>query len=650
MGGEFTCGPVIFSSDGKYLASILGAGIRVLWEIATGAVHSTLDSDIFLNSKIIAIRFLQDRTLASMYADGTVRLFDQVTGVLRRTLEAPVEDCQEAPNVHWSLQPIPSMTILPGGDLLLLFENGQVWIWNWETNAWSERAVTGTLVRRVHGCLSSGLLVAEISKKETALLDLCLLDTHTRQIQTIVADKPIWVCIAISSLDIIAWQAGNGTMELIDTNDMSRTKLEGYPRRSASVLTFSPDGSMLISSHDNGTLLLRCLSTQSECLVDPIAFGVHSIAFSPDSKQMATETGELVKLYRFPVRDMSSLRDNQSGRSLYICMSPNGQQIAVPIGDRKDMTQIYDTQTGELKHTLSLPSSEGIVIAFSPKNEQLASILHSHTLHVWDLRTGALDWTISGAKEQEYLGLLTFSPDGRYLVLGNSKGEVLVLEAKSGNVIHVFEITASEVVDVQFSSDGGRIACMTDSAEVRDDKSARLIGVWDTITGEMLHEVITGERLHKMGNPATNGDSDKVKVRATMSPNGRYLVYSLDPGTVVVYDFEFKQQRNFSVHPNYHLDSLVFLRDSKSFATRAFRRGIMQWDVETSRLIGVCPPGALAFQLSLSETGNFLQSEFGHIPIHPVGGELSNKPSRHLTHWWYDEHGCWFMEGTRKML
>ena len=643
---------ITFSTDGNYIASTLKNGEIVLWEAATGAIHSTLGSYL---PKTVAIKFLQNGILASMYADGTVRLLDQVTGVLLRTLERPTENYQLAHNTFPYLAPIPSISSLPDGDLIVLLESGQAWIWNWESNSWNGRSLIGDPIRQVYGCLSNETLVVRVDPGNIGHVDLCLLDTYTSQIQTMQANlTPGWMHVAISSLDIIAWQAKTGAIELLDTNDMSRTKLERYPGWVVTALTFSPDGSMLISSDKDGALLMWNLSTQSKYLVDPTASGARSISFSPDSNHLATGMGVLVKLYRFPVRDMLNLRGNQPGESLCISMSPDGQLIAA--GRLDETIQIYDAQDGGLKHTFSKISSPGHFIAFSPNNEQLASTSHGHTLQVWDLRAGALDWTMSGGQVQEWLRPLRFSPDGRYLVSGRHNGEILVLDAKSGNVIHVFELAAPST-EAHFSSDGGRIACATRLAKVEDD--ARVIGVWNTITGEILHENVKGELLHGIGNPAGNRGFDYISIRATISPDGRYLAYSLESESVVIYDIESKQQRDFPIAPIAPiapiktiktLRSFEFSRDSKILAVCTPFEGIKLWTVVDARLIGFCPRDAVADQLSLSETGNFLQSEHGHIPVHPTKGDLSNRPSQHLTHWWYDRNAYWFMEGTRKML
>ncbi|KAL8835874.1 MAG: hypothetical protein Q9176_006647 [Flavoplaca citrina] len=574
---------ITFSTDGNYVASTLRNGEIVLWETSTGAIHSNLGSYLL---KTVAIKFLQNGILASMYADGTVRLFDQVTGVLLRTLERPTEDYQLAHNYFPYLRPIPSISSLPGGDLIVLLESGQVWIWNWESDSWNGRSLIGDPIRQVYGCLPNETLVVRVGPSNIGHGDLCLLDTYTSQIQTMQANlTPGRMHVAISSLDIIAWQDKTGAIELLDTNDMSRTKLERYPGWFVTALTFSPDGSRLISSDKDGALLLWNLSTQSKCLVDTTASGALSIAFSPDSKQLATGRGVLVKLYRFPVRDMLNLRGNQPGESLCITMSPDGQQIAA--GRLDGTIQIYDAKDGGLNHAFSKISSPGYFRAFSPNIEQLASTSHGH-LQVWDLRTGALDWTISGGQVQKWLVLLRFSPDGRYLVSGRLNGEILVLDAKSGNVIHVFELAALST-EVHFSSDGGRIACATPLAKVEDD--ARVIGVWNTITGEMLHENVKGELLHGIGNPAGNRGFDYISIRATISPDGRYLAYSLQRESVVIYDIESKQQQDIPIAPIKTIKpiknprSFQFSRDSKIFAVCTPFEGIKLWTVADARLI-----------------------------------------------------------------
>lgn len=625
-----------FSSDGKYIAAttsaLSGHEIRI-WQTATGAIHSSLTLKSF-GYAIAAIKLLQNAILAAMFRDGTVRLFDQVTGVIYRMIERPIQEFALLPGSRNSMNdPRASFSILPTGDLAILLPNGQIWIWSWERNAWSKCSVAGMIISRMYGCLSNGLLVVFILQRDDNAkkdIGVSLLDPHTSAVRSLKPNLPyrplaLAPVVAISSLDVIAWAQREG-IELHDADTGSLGMLRGQSHDPVTAITFSPDGRSLVSGGFDRTIRSWDLSTQAESLVDTSLYEVVFAAFSPDSKHLAamSQLGDTIQLYGFPFNAEKSIREVEKANISSVRISPDGQQVAAVISG-SGMINIYNTESGTLGHSLLCHSG---VTAFSSDGEQLASASYDGIIRLWFLKTGASGKVLSGIPGLQKSTTITFSPNGRHLVSGDQEGKVLILDAESGVLEHIFELE-SAVAAITFSADCQRIACAT------SEPCARSIAVWDISTGNLLHEA--------------GGLKSPGIVKAAISPNGKYLSYSLGDAAAVIYDIGLKEKLDLpDIQGRIH--SLAFSRDSESLATCTIGGEIKLWGVRTAQLLGVSPVMAIAERLSFPIDGTFLESQHGHIPICRIQADSSCDSSATLTHWRYSSRDKWIMEGTRKML
>ncbi|KAL8911316.1 MAG: hypothetical protein Q9171_003481 [Xanthocarpia ochracea] len=619
-----------FSSDGKYLASTLANGETHIWKTATGALHSTLAG---YEPEIAAIEFLQNGILASIYRDGTLRMFDPVTGVICRIIERPKD---YGVPLESSEGPVPSLSILPGGDLAILSPKGDVWIWSWERNSWLKRSIPGIIIARLCGCLSDGTLVVIISRG-VMCVEVCLWNSLTDTVQSLttnsdrlVMGSPWYLRVAVSSLNVIAWGTEEESIELYDAGAGSLSELmQGHRRCHVTALRFSPDGRSLVSGDSDRNLRLWDLSMQADSLVDTPISDVDFAAFSPDGTHLAAMSRQngTIQLYSFPLKAEPNSREAKKADITSIDISPTGKQVAAcTFGD---VIHIYNTGSEALEHSLLGHLRYIHATAFSQDGQQLASASRDKSIRLWFPKTGASGKVVSGIPGLDYIRVLTFSPNGKHLVSGDYYGKTLLLDAESGALNHVFELES--IVDaITFSSDGRKIACA-------GSHRARAIKVWNTSTGNLLHEVGGSE------------PSEQLEVEVAISPNGKYLSYSLGEA-VVIYGMEAEEKRDLPDALSHELNSSVFSRDNKSLATCRHNGEIKLWDVATAQLIGVSPIEAWARRLSFAAEGNFLESEYGYIPIRYLQDNSSGDSSATLTHWRYSPHDRWIMEGARKML
>ena len=242
-------------------------------------------------------------------------------------------------------------------------------------------------------------------------------------------------------------------------------------------------------------------------------------------------TGELKHSHHLPEHFAISF-------TRYFAFSQDGRALAVAADD---IVCLWDTVTGELKHTLRGKRFGDVMsLAFSPDGRTLASGHRAHgalmsiadaTIRLWDAATGELKGTLS-----EALSLPTkiaYSPDGRILAIGHfhsapgydAWGWVTLWDAATGtlrrrlggltpDVRHI-----GSVRSLAFSPDGSALAV----GRVVDEygPKAGIVRLWDPVTGAHLRTL--------------EGHTDDVNSVA-FSPDGNTLASGSYDGTVLLWE------------------------------------------------------------------------------------------------------------------
>ncbi|CAK3818270.1 F-box and wd40 domain [Lecanosticta acicola] len=187
---------------------------------------------------------------------------------------------------------------------------------------------------------------------------------------------------------LIASGSDDGTMRL--WNISTGEELHKYEIRSECVcaVAFSADGQTVAAATENGTVL-RCNVKTGRPVHQFISIPIDSSAvpaFAADLSTIAMGSGRRLTVWHLDKEPELKL-DAEINTSIYqpqICISPNGQLIA--IATKRGAVDIFDCADGKsfqlTGHTTGVEQ-----VAFAPNGEMLASASFDQTLRLWDVRS-----------------------------------------------------------------------------------------------------------------------------------------------------------------------------------------------------------------------------------------------------------------------
>ena len=493
FGGLYTTLSLCFSPDGKVLASSgddWDSNIR-LWDVQTGKLLKTLKKrtafEDFEGRDVNSVVFSPDgRTIASGSGNGTIRLWNARTGEFIKYLEGHTKS-------------VNSVVFSPNSNRLISTGEDGVCLWDVNTGEYIEEvqipAVSAAFSPDGNTCAIGSETGISVRNARTFQFLKDLRENRGSEDNNFRGkDIGSIGSVAFSPDGNTIVSCGGNNIHLWDSDTNQRLKTLIKHTDSVNSVVFSPDGNTIASASDDRTIRLWNVNTREHIkTLMGHADSVRRVVFSSDGETIASSsndrtvrlwnanTGELIKTLTGHIENVNTLAFSPDGNTI---TSGSGQLLYLGGGEDSGTCvgqeiRLWNANTGELLKTLIGHTSVVNSVAFSPDGNTIASgsghwwgyegkASTGEEVRLWNANTGELIKTLTGHKD--VVSSVAFSPDGNYIVSGDWSdwdgylssgtwsGEIRVWDAHTGEHLKTLTGHTGGVSSLTFSPDGKVLA------------------------------------------------------------------------------------------------------------------------------------------------------------------------------------------------
>lgn len=258
---------------------------------------------------------------------------------------------------------------------------------------------------------------------------------------------------------------------------------------------FSPDGIRLITIGDGNAHIWTCSTGREDRAFAQGAYVIYA-SYSPDGARIAADgsgskavlcdasTGARIAL-------LGSERDLQG-----IAFSPDSRRVATFAIE--DTAYVWDAVSGRLITSLQGHRGQIFDAAFSSDSERIVTASSDHSARVWEVAAGRTIATLLGHEDE--VRSAAFSPDGSRIVTTSSDRTARLWDASAGAM--VAELPGGEHEDprARFSPNGARVVTTYSENYV----NTHMTRMWDGTTGRQI-ETLRGMDVVSFSRDGSRG-------------------------------------------------------------------------------------------------------------------------------------------------
>jgi WD40 repeat protein len=411
------------------------------------------------------------------------------------------------------------------------------------------------------------------------------------------------VLVTVSELGVSEWTVATQTLrrQAIDFS---------LPENYVLLCRISPDGRMMASGHEDGTIRVWDVAT-GKADGDPLRgqSNVFALAFSGDGKRLASgHSDHTVRVWDLVTRRaLGPALAGHSRQVMRIAFSPKGDTVASAGLD--GVIRRWDVAS---QRPVGEPlQSHGSVraLTFSADGETLASTDDEAGVHLWDVRNRRGLGQRLNASSEGILYALAVSPDETRMVTASTADDRNSPE--STTTVRLWNLLTRQpvgaplsrgndvVASAAFSPDSKMFALASDKIELFDVSTRHRVGdLSSTAGGQALSVAFSrdGKMLaagfeegevqlwtmpgrRAIGDPVTGREHGGTVRTVAFTPDGRILAFAGTDGLVRLWDVRRRTLLSELKGDTGAVLGLAFSPDGRVLASTSGDRAIRLWDI-----------------------------------------------------------------------
>jgi WD40 repeat protein len=190
-------------------------------------------------------------------------------------------------------------------------------------------------------------------------------------------------CVAASADGrYIAVGGNDDTIRLFGSSESTPRVLKGHTKH-VQCVTFTPDGSRLLSASTDGTIRFWDAATgQPKERIDIGHHVVHGLTISPDgSRLVAAVTGAGLRQWGLPSREELPGFGTDAGMAWCVAISPDGTRLAT--GHEDGQVKLWEADSRRLVHSYRGHGGVLLALAFDPEGNTILSAAGDGLIKRW---------------------------------------------------------------------------------------------------------------------------------------------------------------------------------------------------------------------------------------------------------------------------
>ncbi len=501
-------------------------------------------------------------------------------------------------------------------------------------------------------------------------LGVFIWDVQTGEIQTRLTGQDTKINDVDFSPDGSQIAAGGDSGEVILWDIQNGEIVQSFEGHADSVLSvaFSHNGSQIVSGGKDQTALIHSVEdgeiTQT---LSGHSNWIYSVAFSPDDTRVLTGSRDRTsKLWDTGTGDIIRTFGGHNNSVQSVAFAPDDSTILTGSTDTKAF--LWDTQTGERLKTIQSGAIKSV--AYAPSQNQIL-LGGSGGAKTYDLESGAFIQSL-GDSSIDIISA-AYSPDGQFVLLGNTNNDASLWSTETGQKIISFNGHTDIFQDAVFHPHDSFILTGGNdhNARIWDVSSTAVIRTFQSHTDKVNVVAYTsdGTRFLTAGDDdlaalweiASNrpwrlyvGHSGNVNAAAFM-PSDQQILTAGEDSTVILWDVNTGKPIKTFTDRGEAINALAISSNGSTFLTASDDGSIKLWEVETGEVLQTYEDHEGAVNdvtFSMDETMIASAGDDGYVILYSSdNGEIIRRFGEHagpVTTIAFSPNGKWLLAGSEE--